>query len=134
MFAVSGESMVFIAYSRGTMSARFVKFALVGMSNTLIHFVSYFAIINFVGSQAFSNLIAFFLASVWSYCVNARLTFEVTPAFRRYLRFFVFNAILSSVVGMISDHLGFSVVVAPLLFSLISLVLNYIFSRRFVFG
>ena len=63
-------------------SKQFQRFALVGISNTLICYLSYDLIYRLLGAQflraAIAQSMAYCIASMWSYALNKRWTFKNT--------------------------------------------------------
>lgn len=67
---------------------RFARYALVGIGNTLVHWLTFLLIHFGLGfGQGPSNLLAFSVAASLSYYINAHFTFAVRPAGQHYLMF-----------------------------------------------
>ncbi|AUX93879.1 GtrA family protein [Mixta gaviniae] len=111
----------------------FSKYLSVGVINTALHWmvfgICYLAGIN----QSFSNLVAFIIAVTFSFCVNARYTFgsKVTPG--RYILYVAFMGAMAAAVGSMSDNLALNPLFTLVLFSAISLVMGFFYSRFIVF-
>ncbi|MEE1886963.1 GtrA family protein [Pseudomonas carassii] len=114
---------------RGSVPA-FFRYVVVGLFNTTLHIVVFTAMRVFAGAdQATSNLIAFFAALSFSFVANAWFTFQAPISLIRYLTFVIVMGSLSFTVGCAADLLGWPSIVTVLVFSLISLLLGFLFSK-----
>ncbi|QXI46870.1 GtrA family protein [Pseudomonas anuradhapurensis] len=109
--------------------AAFFKYLLVGVCNTATHAAVFTSMLAFGGDQAVSNLVAFTVALSFSFLANARFTFRVPLSLSRYLWFVAGMGSLSVSLGYLGDRLGWQPMVTVTLFSLLSLVLGFLFSR-----
>ncbi|MDU4290024.1 GtrA family protein [Mixta calida] len=111
----------------------FSKYVSVGVLNTVIHWIVFGACWSMGASQSIANLIAFIVAVTFSFCVNARYTFgsRVTPG--RYILYVAFMGAMAASVGAMSDCLELNPIVTLILFSAISLVMGFFYSRFIVF-
>lgn len=109
--------------------AAFFKYLLVGVCNTANHAAVFTSMLAFGGDQAVSNLVAFTVALSFSFLANARFTFRVPLSLSRYLWFVAGMGSLSVSLGYLGDRLGWQPMVTVTLFSLLSLVLGFLFSR-----
>jgi putative flippase GtrA len=68
---------------------QFFRFALIGVLNTLVHGGVLTALVELahVGVVQ-SNMVAFAVSNIFSYLMNAVLTFRTVPSVRSYLKFF----------------------------------------------
>ncbi|MEW9681598.1 GtrA family protein [Pseudomonas sp. TE50-2] len=113
---------------------RFGRYGLVGIGNTLAHWLVFLALHQVAGvSQAISNLVAFSMAASLSYYMNANYTFAVRPSKRRYGLFLAGMGCLSLVVGALSDHIHLSPWLTLMSFSVVSLMVGYAYSHAVVF-
>lgn len=113
---------------------RFARYGLVGIANTLVHWLVFFVLHLFLEySQALSNLLAFAVAASLSYQLNARYTFVARPGGRRYLLFLLGMGVLSLALGAASDRARLSPWLTLVAFSTVSLVVGYSYSRTVVF-
>lgn len=112
----------------------FSRYATVGVLNTLVHWVVFFGLMGLLAmSTAWANLLAFCVAVTFSFFMNARFTFSTQATGKRYLLFIVFMGALSFGIGWLTDQLRLSPLVALVSFSLLSLVLGFLYSRYIVF-
>lgn len=113
----------------------FQKYVSVGLINTALHWASFFLLIWLLElSSAWANLLAFFIAASFSFFANASYTFKVKATKKRYFYFVGFMALLSFQTGWATDWLNLPKIVALASFSLLSLVLGFLYSRYLVFN
>lgn len=116
------------------MQKLFFKYVSVGVLNTIIHYCVFFILyIFFSQSQAVSNLIAFCVAVTFSFFVNAKWTFDSHVNFYRYIAFICFMGLLSFLVGYLSDLYHLNIAITLIGFSIISLILGFLYSKYLVF-
>lgn len=84
-------------------------------------------------SQALSNLTAFCLAVSVSFYANAHYTFKARATGSRYLLFVGFMGLLSLGVGYAADRLRLPGLITLIVFSAISLVCGFFYSKCFIF-
>jgi len=112
----------------------FSKYASIGVLNTLLHWFTFYMLVWAAGcGQALANLLAFIVAVTFSFFMNARYTFKAKASRTRYLCFVLFMAGLSFATGWIGDHYVLPPLVTLIVFSLISLVVGFFYSRYVVF-
>lgn len=107
----------------------FLKYLIVGVFNTAIH-VAVFAVMQLEGNdQALSNLVAFIVALSFSFIANARFTFRAPVSLMRYCVFVAGMGSLSASLGYFADSQRWPPPLTVGVFSLISLLLGFMFSR-----
>ncbi|MBN2808377.1 MAG: GtrA family protein [Deltaproteobacteria bacterium] len=111
----------------------FKKYTSVGILNTAIHWGVFATVYTVMKDQSISNLIGFLVAVTFSFHINAGWTFNSSMTFKKYLSMVTFMATLSWLIGKLADYTDFSPIVTLVLFSGISLVLGYLFSKHFIF-
>lgn len=112
----------------------FFSYALVGLANTLIHWQIFFVLRVAAGlDQALSNFVAFCVAASFSFYVNALYTFEAKISAAGYVLFLCAMGGLSYTVGYLGDRWHLHGLLTVAAFSLISLVVGFLFSRFVVF-
>ncbi|WP_341874936.1 GtrA family protein [Pectobacterium odoriferum] len=84
-------------------------------------------------NQASSNLISFIMAVTFSFFANARFTFKVKPTTIKYTAFVIFTGMVSFICGSISDYYEIYPLITLIVFSGISLILGFIFSKYVIF-
>lgn len=112
----------------------FRKYFSIGILNTALHWLVFalcFAVFGI--TQATANLIAFLTAVTFSFFMNARFTFNKKPTGIRYLLFTIFMGILSLMIGHISDALNIYPILTLIIFSALSLILGFLYSKYIVF-
>ncbi|MDI3184644.1 GtrA family protein [Pseudomonas paracarnis] len=113
----------------------FSRYAVIGVLNTFIHWASFFAAVYLFGlPQSISNLCAFCIAVTASFILNAKFTFKQKATGKKYAAYVIFMGALSLLVGAVSDALHAEPIITLILFSAISLVVGFFYSKFFVFG
>lgn len=116
------------------MTKQFSKYTLIGILNTLIHWLVFFVFYTlFSSSQSLSNLLGFAVAVVFSFFMNAKFTFQTQANIRRFISFTLFMAIVSWLVGYIADIIALPPLLTLIAFSGISLVLGFLYAKIIVF-
>ena len=128
---------------------QFVKFGLVGMSNTLISYI--LNILVLFGLDSFNvewdyiagNLIAFFLSVLWSFYWNNKYVFTLEDGENRsigkallktYISYSVTGIVLTNILSYVwVDILGISKYIAPLINLVVSVPLNFIINKFWAF-
>lgn len=112
----------------------FFRYLSVGVINTLLHWGVFLLLHLVFGlSQAWSNGSAFAVAVSFSFFANAAYTFQARVTLLRYVLFTVFMGFLSILVGAVADKLDLLPLITLVVFSALSLVIGFIFSKWFVF-
>lgn len=115
----------------------FLRFALIGVVNTGLHFVLLVLLVEKIGLwPPLANAAAFFGTNLFSYFANSHFSFRVDVSSNRYLRFLVTSLIgvviaygLSRAVEEFGGHylLGFVLLIV------LMPPINYLLVRRLVF-
>ena len=112
----------------------FAKYTSIGVINTLIHWVVFaICIYAFHTGQALGNFAGFVVAVSFSFFANARFTFKSSTTTLRYMLYVGFMGTLSAAVGWMADKSGMAPVITLIVFSAISLVCGFIYSKFIVF-
>lgn len=112
----------------------FARYTSIGVINTLIHWAVFaFCIYAFHTSQALANFAGFVVAVSFSFFANARFTFKARTTTIRYMLYVGFMGALSAVVGWEADRVSLAPIVTLVVFSAISLVCGFVYSKYIVF-
>lgn len=112
----------------------FARYTSIGIINTLIHWAVFaICIYAFHTSQALANFAGFVVAVSFSFFANARFTFKARTTTMRYMLYVGFMGTLSAVVGWEADKVSLAPIATLILFSAISLVCGFIYSKFIVF-
>ena len=112
----------------------FLKYISIGVLNTCLHWLFFgvcIALLDF--SQSTANLIGFMVAVTFSFFMNAKFTFNKSPTSLRYILFTLFMGMLSYTTGLIADKFNLHPIMTLVSFSMISLMLGYLYSKWIVF-
>ena len=110
------------------------SYTVIGVANTLIHWQIFFLLSVAVGlSQAISNLAAFCVAASFSFYMNAQFTFAASATVAGYLLFLLGMGALSLGIGHLGDVWRLHGLFTVALFSGLSLVFGFLYSKYVVF-
>lgn len=115
------------------MKKQFSLYTLIGVFNTGIHWLVFAGLYLLEFSQASSNLAGFLAASLFSFVVNTKVTFKTELHLGRYFIFMLGMASISLAVGYMGDVLTLHPIITLVLFSVISLVVGFFWSKFIVF-
>lgn len=127
---------------------QFVKFGLVGVTNTLLSYLINVAVLLILEPYGFSwdyiagNLIAFFLSVLWSFYWNNKFVFTVEKGQKRnpgkallktYISYSLTGIVLTNILSTIWIKLGVSKFIAPIINLVVSVPLNFIINKKWAF-
>jgi len=128
---------------------QFIKFCLVGVSNTLISYALYTATVfvltplNFKYDYVVANLISFILSVLWSFYWNNRYVFTIDENSERsigkaliktYISYSFSGILLTNILSWLwIDVLGINKYIAPLINLIVSVPLNFILNKFWAF-
>lgn len=113
----------------------FIKYTSIGVMNTIIHWMVFVVCIYvFHTRQAFGNFAGFVVAVSFSFFANARFTFKASTTKMRYMLYVGLMGSLSAAVGWAADKSGLAPIITLILFSAISLVCGFVYSKFIVFS
>ena len=108
-------------------------YTIIGIANTLIHFIVFFIFVYFSFSNAVSNIVAFFSAATFSFFANAKWTFQKQTNKKRYILFLLTMGSLAFMTGWVTDDFNVPAIFAVILFSFISWFIGFIASKKLIF-
>lgn len=112
----------------------FARYTSIGVINTLIHWVVFaICIYVFYTGQALANLFGFVVSVSFSFFANAKFTFKSSASTMRYMLYIGFMGSLSAFVGWSAERSGMAPIITLIVFSAISLVCGFIYSKFIVF-
>lgn len=116
------------------LGTKFISYSVIGLLNTCIHALIFLSAHPFIGQpQSIRNLVAFGVATSFSFCMNSKFTFKAPRSSFRYCLFMSFMAALSFGTGQLADHFSWPAWLTLVLFTLLSLVCGFLFSNYIVF-
>ena len=116
------------------MLKQFTHYFSVGIFNTLIHWAIFFILYYVMAfSQSYSNLLAFIIAVIFSFVMNAKFTFKQKMSSFKFISYISFMGLLSYVTGYLADYFMQPVIITLLSFSILSLILGFLYSKFIVF-
>lgn len=129
----------------------FVKFGIVGLSNTLISYLIYLVVLNVLDKYELlikfdyfiANIVAFVLSVLWSFYWNNKYVFKVEDGKERnvflaliktYMSYAFTGLLLNNVLAYVwIDVLGINKNVAPLITLIISVPINFVINKLWAF-
>lgn len=112
----------------------FSRYASVGIINTAIHWASFYLIIHTARTdQALANFGAFCISVTFSFFVNAKWTFSSETTALRYMLYVMFMGSMAAFVGWLADKCELSSLFTLIVFSGVSLVFGFIYSKYIIF-
>ncbi len=124
---------------------QFVKFCLVGVSNTIVSYLLNIAVLFLLKDAGLSfdyviaNIVAFVLSVLWSFFWNNRFVFTKEEGEKRsvwktllktYVAYSVTGIVLCNILSYIwIDVLGISKLIAPLINLIISVPINFLLNK-----
>lgn len=111
----------------------FARYASIGVINTAIHWCVFFFLTYLDYTQTVANINAFMVAVTFSFFANAKFTFKGKATTGRYLLYIAFMAIMAASIGYMGDVLQLRSVITLIVFSAVSLITGFIYSKYIVF-
>lgn len=111
----------------------FARYTSVGVVNTAIHWAVFGALLASGAKQSTANLAAFCVAVTFSFFANAKWTFNAEATTARYFLYIFFMGAMAVSVGWTADRLHINPIVTLIVFSALSLVCGFVYSKFFVF-
>ena len=127
---------------------QFIKFGIVGVTNTLISYFLNIATLYMLRNQGLvfdyviANCVAFFISVLWSFYWNNRLVFETKQGWKQivralvktYISYGVTGIVLSNVLSFVwINFLGISKMVAPMINLIFSVPINFLLNKYWAF-
>ena len=128
--------------------AQFVKFGLIGVTNTLLSYGIYILTIwlltpfNLSFDYLIGSVLGFIISVLWSFCWNNKLVFNedagkrniLKSLMKTYLSYAATGIVLSNILLYIFvDLMGISKTVAPFIGLLITVPLNFVLNKYWAF-
>lgn len=129
---------------KGMMQSSFVRFLVVGTSNTIISYLAFMLFLMLLEDLAYraaaSQFISYFVGVFWSYFWNRRWTFsgKAEHSHKRFITFLILQSVMavlsSTSVGLLVDHFQFNPSISWFCVMVVITFLNYFSSKKFVFS
>lgn len=107
----------------------FIKYIIIGIANTLIHWSTFFLLLNFFNSLGICNLIAFCTAVTLSFFFNTKFNFKVQINFKKYIYYFISMGFINFFIGWCSEMINLLPILTLIISSTISLITGFIFAQ-----
>lgn len=117
---------------------QFLKFGLVGVSNTLIALGIYYIVLYFAGNYILANFLSWVISVLNAFYWNNRYVFKNNQSWKRVLvkTYFSYGTSLIFSTGLLYfqiEHLGISNKIAPLIMLLVTVPLNFLMNKFWTF-
>ena len=128
---------------------QFVKFGLVGLSNTIISYLINIAVLMLLRNAelkfdyVIANFVAFFLSVLWSYHWNSRFVFKLQKGesmstihtlLKTYLSYAVTGIVLCNILSWFWIEIcGISKFAAPIINLVVSVPINYFLNKHWAY-
>jgi putative flippase GtrA len=116
---------------------RFARFCAVGGANTFVHMAVAWLLVSAAGLPLLpSNAVAFLVANMVSFLMNATFTFGMSLQWRRYPAFLGVSMtalVASTLLVALTDHAGVHYLVGIAAAAVLSAVVGFVLSNRWVF-
>ena len=118
---------------------QFIKFGLVGVSNTLISLGTYYLLYFLEINYLIANTIGFVVSVLNSYYWNNKYVFKKTqsghlkPLIKTFLSYGSTFLLSSFLLFVMVQHLGISEVIAPIITLVITIPLNFLMNKFWAF-
>lgn len=118
---------------RPGLAGEVVRFAVVGVANTITYYVTYLGLVTALPYLA-AHVIAFAVAMVGSFLLNCRFTYRTPPTWRKLLLYpltVAANFVITTVgVGVLVELLGMDERIAPLVAAVAAIPLTFLATRH----
>lgn len=118
---------------------QFIKFGMVGCSNTVLSFLIYWMLIYFNVNYLIANTIAYIISSIWGYILNKKWVFrskneEVTFSILKYYIVYISSFIINlGGVHLLVDTLSIDKYIAPIFVMCVTIPYNFILNKLWAF-
>lgn len=118
--------------------AQFLWFALIGITNTLIHGGILMLVVEGLRlNVTLSHLLAFCCANIFSYLMNSWLTFKAQLSLSRYARFFLASMLalgLTLLISWLADRYGLNYLIGFVFIVFLVPFLNFLTMKFWAFS
>lgn len=118
---------------------QFIKFGVVGISNTLISLTIYYVLIYFSINYIVANTIGFVISVLNSYYWNNRFVFKKNekghfkPLIKTFASYGITFILSTFLLILMINYLGISEMIAPIMNLVITIPLNFILNKFWAF-
>lgn len=112
----------------------FIKYNLIGVINTLIHWTIYFfSVYQLNLISTISNVIGFLFAATCSYIFNSKFNYNQKINRTRYIKFLFIMGILAYTIALIYQSLELNHFIMLISYTMTSVVLGFFLTKYWVF-
>lgn len=121
-------------------SSQFIKFGIVGVSNTGINLGIYYLLIYMNVNHIIANTVGFIVSVFNAYYWNNKYVFKKTskghikPFMKTFMAYGMTFLISTGLLYLLVDCMGFSKVIAPLMVLIVTIPINFLFNKFWAFS
>ena len=118
---------------------QFIKFGIVGLSNTFISLTIYYVLIYFKVNYIIANTVAFIISVLNSYYWNSKFVFKksqegnLKPLLKTFMSYGTTFILSTMLLFIMVEYLNISEVIAPILNLIITIPLNFLLNKFWAF-
>lgn len=118
---------------------QFIKFGIVGLSNTFISLSIYYILIYFETNYLVANTVAFVISVLNAYYWNNKFVFEkgdkgnIKPLIKTFMAYGITFILSTILLFIIVNRLNVSQIIAPLINLIITIPLNFLLNKFWAF-
>lgn len=118
---------------------QFVKFGIVGIANTFISLLIYYALIYFKTNYILANTIGFIVSVINAYYWNNKFVFKksaernLKPLIKCFISYGITYLLITMMLVVLVKNLGLSEIIAPIINLLITIPLNFLLNKFWTF-
>jgi putative flippase GtrA len=116
---------------------QFVKFAIVGLANTLITFLAYTILVYLQVDYRIANVIGYVLGVINSYRLNKSWVFKVEGSYNQLLKFIMVNLITLGIntilLYMLVDKYFIDKIFAQIIVIPVTMMVNFVLNKLWTF-
>lgn len=117
-----------------SMTREVLVYGAIGVANTLVHFAVFWGTVAVTHSQTLGNALGFTVAVVFSFFMNASLTFRKPPTRAAFLRMYGSMLLVSLAFGALGDVADLHPVLTFALYGILNPVIGFLVTKFFVFS
>lgn len=112
----------------------FITYGLIGILNTLIHFICFLLLLEIIKYQTIANFFGFMAGLIFSFFMNAKFTFKQDVSLIKFVKMTLVSGGISIFFGFIGDYLSLSPYLTFSVYVLVNPIIGFLLTRFYVFN